>query len=547
MPSGEPQAAPPKSSTTQRPPPQRTGAVGAPVSSPAPTRSNGAPAGANLPVQIANPQAVGSLGEAVGEPALDELMLRSGHRPGVLKRPQAIFMALLLLLDLGCTWLAYYLGWLVTSRNPAVIIGPFLEFWPLPALHSAVLLATFFWQRMYQRRRPISHLDEFLKISLYNTFAVLTTVALLTLAARDFEYHRQLVLLAWAFNILILTVVRTIHAQVQWQAQARGVGDDRVLIIGAGEIGQMLVHKVRQNPKLGYQVVGVVENGRSDRRQFPLDAPVLGALADIPRIIDKYAIDEVFIGLPESSHQELVNIISLCEREKVGVRVFPDVFQIMASEVTIDDLGGLPLLTIRDVALQGWKLTLKRGLDVTGSAVGLILLSPFLLLAALLVKLDSPGPVFYAQERMGLDARPFKIIKFRTMRADAESQGPGWTTPDDPRKTRLGGLLRRFNIDELPQLINVLVGEMSLVGPRPERPVYVEQFRQSIPRYMDRHREKAGVTGWAQVNGLRGDTSIAERTKYDLWYIENWSLWLDIKIILRTVVQTIFGADDNAY
>jgi Undecaprenyl-phosphate glucose phosphotransferase len=293
--------------------------------------------------------------------------------------------------------------------------------------------------------------------------------------------------------------------------------------------------------------VGLVDNGRGDRRQYPLDAPVLGTLADIPRIIDKYAIDEVFIGLPESSHQELVSIISLCEREKVGIRVFPDVFQIMASEVTIGDLGGLPLLTIRDVALQGWKLTLKRGMDMLFSATGLVLLSPFLLLTAFLIKLDSPGPVFYAQERMGLDARPFKIIKFRSMRADAESDGPGWTTADDPRKTKLGIFLRRFNIDELPQLINVLMGDMSLVGPRPERPVYVEQFRQSIPRYMDRHREKAGLTGWAQVNGMRGDTSIVERTKYDLWYIENWSLWLDIKIILRTILQTLLNTNRNAY
>jgi exopolysaccharide biosynthesis polyprenyl glycosylphosphotransferase len=545
MATGDPVTTAPKTPPPPLPPPRRgsasasSGAAGASGGATGVSAAKGGGSGATA--------SAATLGQATGDAAFDEIVLRSGHRPGVLKRPQAVFMVLLVSIDVGSIWLAYFLAWTVTSRNPAIIIGPFFEFWPLPALHTAVLLATFFWQRMYQRRRPISHLDEFLKIALYNTFATLTTVALLVLVARDFDYHRQLVLLAWAFTIGILSFARTVHAQIQWQAQARGVGDDRVLIIGAGEIGQMLVHKVRQNPKLGYVVVGIVENGRQDRRQFPLDAPVLGALADIPRIIDKYAIDEVFIGLPESSHQELVNIISLCEREKVGVRVFPDVFQIMASEVTIGDLGGLPLLTIRDVALQGWKLTLKRGLDIVGSGLGLVLLSPFLLLAALLVKLDSPGPVFYTQERMGLDARPFKIIKFRTMRADAEAQGPGWTTPDDPRKTRLGSFLRRFNIDELPQLINVLVGDMSLVGPRPERPVYVEQFRQSIPRYMDRHREKAGVTGWAQVNGLRGDTSIAERTKYDLWYIENWSLWLDIKIILRTIVQTVFRGDDNAY
>lgn len=492
--------------------------------------------------------APGNTGAAIAPAeAADDFTLRSGHRPGLLKRPQMIFMAVLLLIDAACVWLAYYVAYRFVANNPQTIIGPFSEFLPLPILHMALLLATFFSQRMYQRRRPISHLDELLKVVLYNSFAALITVATLALVAPDFAYHRSLVVFAWAANIGLLTFARTIHAQIQWQAQARGIGDDRVLVIGAGEIGQMLMHKIRQNPRLGFQIVGLVDNGRTDRRGYPLDAPLLGTLADVPRIIDKYAIDEVFIGLPESSHQDLVNIISLCEREKVGIRVFPDVFQIMASEVTIGDLGGLPLLTIRDVALQGWKITLKRGLDIVGSGLGLVFLSPFMLLAALFVKLDSPGPVFYTQERMGLDARPFKILKFRTMRADAETEGPGWTTPDDPRKTKLGAFLRRFNIDELPQLINVFLGDMSLVGPRPERPVYVEQFRQSIPRYMDRHREKAGLTGWAQVNGMRGDTSIVERTKYDLWYIENWSLWLDIKIILRTVVQTLVGTNKNAY
>ncbi|MCB0089122.1 MAG: exopolysaccharide biosynthesis polyprenyl glycosylphosphotransferase, partial [Caldilineaceae bacterium] len=302
-----------------------------------------------------------------------------------------------------------------------------------------------------------------------------------------------------------------------------------------------------QNPKLGYQLVGFVDEASTQKVKSLLGVPVLGGLADIPTIIEQQAVDEVIIGLPESSSHDLVKIISLCEREKIGIRVFPDVFQIMASEVSIGDLGGLPLLTVRDVALQGWKLTLKRIIDVVFSAIGLVLLSPFMLLTALLVKLDSPGPVFYAQERMGLDARPFKMLKFRSMRTDAESAGPGWTVPDDPRKTKLGGFMRSVNLDELPQLINVLIGDMSLVGPRPERPVYVEQFRQIIPRYMDRHNERAGLTGWAQVNGLRGDTSIDERTKYDLWYIENWSLALDFKIMLRTLAQWVMGANKNAY
>jgi exopolysaccharide biosynthesis polyprenyl glycosylphosphotransferase len=208
-------------------------------------------------------------------------------------------------------------------------------------------------------------------------------------------------------------------------------------------------------------------------------------------------------------------------------------------------MGGLPLLTVRDIALSGWRRTAKRLMDIVGAVCGLVLLSPLMVLVAVMIKLDSPGPVFYVQERMGLDARPFQMLKFRSMRQNAEQEGPGWTVEDDPRVTRLGNLIRGLNVDELPQLINVLLGEMSLVGPRPERPIYVNQFRRSIPRYMDRHLEKAGMTGWAQVNGLRGDTSITERTKYDLWYIENWSLLLDVKILIRTGFN-IFSSP-NAY
>ena len=271
---------------------------------------------------------------------------------------------------------------------------------------------------------------------------------------------------------------------------------------------------------------------------------MLGSTSDLPTIIEDYGVDEVIIALPDASHQEILTLISLCERERVSIKVFPDVFQIMAQEITIGDLNGLPMVTVRDIALRGWKLTLKRGMDLLGATVGLVFLSPLMMLVALLIKLDSAGSIFYCQERMGLDAKPFWTIKFRSMYEDAETEtGPVWATPNDPRRTRVGRFLRHFSIDELPQLINVLLGEMSLVGPRPERPVFVQQFQQFIPRYMDRHREKAGIAGWAQVNGLRGDTSIVERTKYDLWYIENWSLLLDIKILLRTVLA-VFKAKD---
>ncbi len=369
-------------------------------------------------------------------PQPGEYAARRGQRPGLMKRAQFAFMLMLFVLDIACVGLAFWAAHEMLVRMPDIVIGPFQEFWQLPVTYGLVLVTIYFSQRMYQRRRPVTHLDEFFRIIVYNLLATLFTVALLTLFLREFQYHRAFILIGASLTIVFDTLARVIHAQLQWQAQAKGVGDDRVLLIGAGEIGQMLLHKILLQPKLGYQIVGVIDAGKQSRSAMPASVPVLGALADVPWVIDRYGVDEVIIGLPESSNQELVNIISLCEREKVGIRVFPDVFQFMASEVTIGDLGGLPLLTIRDVALQGWKLTVKRIMDMILSAIGLVFLSPFMLLAALLIKLDSPGPVFYTQERMGLDAIPFKIIKFRTMRTDAEEEGPGWTVPGRPTQDK---------------------------------------------------------------------------------------------------------------
>src|ERR1035437_468864 len=285
---------------------------------------------------------------------------------------------------------------------------------------------------------------------------------------------------------------------------------------------------------MGYRAVGFV--GETADVSIAHGLPVLGTLDAIGAIVASHQIDDVVVAMHGLSEQQLFELVTQCSNEKVNIKVFPNLFQFMTSGVNIGDLNGLPLISVKDVALRGWNLTLKRGMDLVGSTAALVILSPIMLAIAFLIKLTSPdGPVFLIQERVGLDGRPFPIIKFRTMQPDAEKDtGAVWATPDDPRRTRIGSFLRKYSIDESPQFINVLIGDMSLVGPRPERPVFVETFRRTIPRYFDRHREKAGLTGWAQVNGLRGNTSIEERTAYDLWYVENWSLWLDIKICLKT-------------
>jgi Undecaprenyl-phosphate glucose phosphotransferase len=323
-----------------------------------------------------------------------------------------------------------------------------------------------------------------------------------------------------------------------------GYNRDRVIVVGAGPVGQDLVARIHRQPRLGYDVIGCVDDNSARKRARGV--PVVGRTADLGQVVDDTGADEVLIALPGASRQELLALITASHREGLTIRVFPDMYEMLTGEVKVSDLDGMPLLTVREVALSGWRRSLKRVFDVLVSAAVVIPLSPLMLTLAVLVKLESPGPVFYVQERMGLDARPFPILKFRSMRLGAEADtGAVWARRDDPRRTRVGHFMRSTNLDELPQLFNVLLGHMSIVGPRPERPEFVAEFRRQIPRYMERHREKAGLTGWAQVNGLRGDTSIEERTKYDLYYIENWSLLFDFKIIAKTVLTAF--RDPNAY
>lgn len=408
-----------------------------------------------------------------------------------------------------------------------------------------VITALFFY-RQYYIPRAISRIDM-----LYYVFAGVSIGTIMTVAVSAFifkdndlilDYPRAMIVYAWLLTIVLLMIGRILHQWLRKWLQERGWGKDRLLIVGSGDTARIILQRILWSPQLGYDLVGVV-NGSEDVAEM-LGVPVLGVPEDLPYLIEEHAIDEVIIAMPEKGHRETVRVISYCERGRVSIKIFPDVFQFITSEAGIDHLGGLPLLSVRDFALRGYLLIFKRIMDLVGSAIGLVVLSPLMLLVTIAIKLESPGPAFFVQERMGLDGKPFLMIKFRSMRRDAEKQGPGWTVENDPRRTKLGAFIRKLEVDELPNLINVFLGEMSLVGPRPEQAYYVEQFRKSVPRYMERHREKGGMTGWAQVNGLRGDTSISERTKYDLWYSEHWSIWLDIKILLRTIWQ-IFERKSN--
>jgi len=460
-------------------------------------------------------------------------------------RASWLFTGSLVMMDTLMSGLAFAGGYSLRLQSDYENIAPFSNYWGMLLIHAASIVIVFFFYRLYQRQRVTSHIDQFYSVFGAASVGTIVAIALVSLVYKnELDYPRLMMVYIWTLTILIVWFGRVIHSRVQWSLQARGYNQARILIVGTGEVGRIILQRIQQSPGLGYNVIGFVED--HDSPSTLVGVPVLGQTSDLSRLIEVHQIDEVIIAMPEASHQEILLIMARCEREKVSIKVFPDVFQIMASEVSIGDLNGLPLLTMRDTALRGWRLMAKRSVDIVIGALALILFSPIMMLIAILIKLDSSGPVFFVQERMGLDANSFKMLKYRSMVADAEAEtGPVWTAESDPRRTRFGAIIRCFSLDELPQLINVLLGDMSMVGPRPERPVFVEQFKKSIPRYMDRHREKAGITGWAQVNGLRGDTSIVERTKYDLWYIENWSMLLDFKILLRTGIKVF--RDRKAY
>jgi len=312
----------------------------------------------------------------------------------------------------------------------------------------------------------------------------------------------------------------------------------RGVIAGACEVGRLVADRILEHRELGFQIVGFIDDRAGGDHLGYRGLPLLGTVAEAGEITQRERVDHLYVALPLEEHGKVVQVIEAASREGVDIKVVPDLLEFIALRARLEELDGVPILNINDVPLQGFNSALKRTIDIFLSAVALVLLALPLAFIALLVRLTSPGPIFYRQERMGLDGRAFTVFKFRSMFSDAEREtGPIFAEEDDPRCTPVGRLLRRLDLDELPQIWNVVKGDMSLVGPRPERPYFVQQFKQRYPQYMLRHKVRAGITGWAQVNGWRGNTSIEKRIEYDLYYIGNWSLRLDLKIMWLTVVR----------
>jgi Undecaprenyl-phosphate glucose phosphotransferase len=407
-------------------------------------------------------------------------------------------------------------------------------------------------QGLYRLRRGRSRVDDFFAVFVGSilavVFGIIATLYVQTYFATNaakeqglFEVSQVVWGLFLVLNVMLTFASRELVREVLERRWRAGIGLKRILIAGSGELGRLVADKILEHRELGYQIVGFVDDKAGGDHLGYRGLPLLGAIDDTSEIAARESVDHLYVALPPEQHVQMLELIESTSREMVDVKVVPDLLQVIALRARLEDLDGVPVININDVPLQGFNSLVKRLFDIAISASALIVLAIPLAAIAALVKLTSRGAVFYRQERMGLDGHPFMIHKFRSMYDDAEAEtGPVFASEDDPRRTPLGRILRQSNIDELPQFWNVLKGEMSLVGPRPERPLFVAQFKHKIPQYMLRHKVKAGITGWAQVNGWRGNTSIEKRIEYDLYYIENWSVSLDLKIMWLTVLKGFF-------
>ncbi len=467
-----------------------------------------------------------------------------------------VFPFLLFLADVLVVFSSFLLAYWARFYTPLTKLIPVtkglppLSFYLYGSIFVVVVwVAVFNAYGLYKSTRPRTAFDEFYLLAKGATLGFLLVLAF-TFFYRGTSYSRATLVASWILGMALLFAERRIMAKLEYHLSKHGLGTKKAVIVGTGEMGVSLFRKWRERPQLGYQLIGLIEaEGKPDGQregQAGGDLPVLGKVNHLHQIIRDGDVGLVILALPLSHHQKIMEVVLNCQDLKVEFQIVPDMLEIMAARAKVISLDGIPLISLGRTPLEGINRMLKRSLDVTLSSAGLLLLSPGFALLAILIKCDSKGKVFFGQERLGRDGKRFVQYKFRSMVKDAEGKtGPVFATEDDPRRTKIGSILRKYNLDELPQLFNVLKGDMSLVGPRPERQFFVDKFKGGIPRYFLRHKVKSGITGWAQVNGLRGNTSIEERTKYDLFYVENWSLAFDIKILLLTLKD--WFSPKNAY
>jgi Undecaprenyl-phosphate glucose phosphotransferase len=481
----------------------------------------------------------------------------------MMRRYNRLLVAFYVLSDALLGMAAFAIAYLLRFETVIATIIPITKgqppFWQyvnlLPFIGVLVPIA-FHVQGLYRLRRGRTRVDDFFAVFVGSILAVvLGLIGTLYYQQYEvppelqdrgnYEVSRPVWLLFLAVNVITTYTSRELVRETLERRWRAGIGLKRVLIAGAGDLGRLVADKLLEHRELGFKVVGFLDDRAAGDHIGYRGLPLLGTLADGTEILRQERIDHLYVALPLDEHVKMLGLVEATGREGVDVHVVPDLLQFIALRARLENLDGVPIISLNDVPLRGFNSLLKRSIDVAISGAALTVLGIPLLIIAALIRRTSSGPVFYTQERMGLDGRAFQVYKFRSMYEGAEDEtGPIWARDNDPRCTPIGRWLRRLDFDELPQLWNVLRGDMSIVGPRPERPYFVEQFKHRIPQYMLRHKVKAGITGWAQVNGWRGNTSLEKRIEYDLYYIENWSVGLDLKIMWLTVLK---GIQKHAY
>ena len=469
----------------------------------------------------------------------------------MIKQHQSQFNKLQVVLDAVVIVAAYLLSWYLRLysglfESEGDFLGPEVYLAALAMIVPGYLIIYYFF-RLYTRKRRQSRREELKNIVQANVIGVLLIITILFIGKeRLTNFSRMMIFIFFVLNVTLEETSRILIRQMLYRMRKQGFNQKHILLVGYSRAAEEFIDRVRSNPHWGYIVRGILDDN-VERGLVYRGVKVLGRIANLPVILPENKLDEIAITLSIGEYSRLEEIVMLCEKSGVHTKFIPDYNRIIPTRPYTEDLQGLPVINIRHVPLStGFNKGVKRVLDFIGAGFAIVLFSPLMLVTALLVKLTSPGPVIFSQERVGRQNKTFKMYKFRSMEVQKpKEEEKAWTKRNDPRVTNVGKVIRRTSIDELPQLFNVLKGDMSLIGPRPERPYYVEKFKEEIPRYMVKHQVRPGITGWAQVNGFRGDTSIRGRIDCDLYYIENWTLGLDIKILFMTVFKGFINK--NAY
>lgn len=457
----------------------------------------------------------------------------------MIKDNQKVFNRLLVVIDAlitaGSLVLGYLIKFYILNNGPGSGVLPMRDYVSLLAFIVPGYVLLYYRMGVYTPRRTARRRFEIFDIVKANTVGIAALIIMLYMVVREFNFSRSVMVLFYLLNCFLTGLSRILLRKALRTIRKKGYNLKHILLVGYSRAAEEYVLRIMDNPQWGYSVSGFLDD------RVPVGTPfkgikVLGTIEQLPRMLEENQWDEIAITLSLRDYDYLEEIVGICEKTGVHTKFIPDYNSLIPTRPYTEDLMGLPVINIRYVPLTNTgNKVIKRVMDIAGSLFGILITSPVMILCALLVKLTSPGPVIFKQERVGLHNKSFYMYKFRSMaQQDPGEEKKAWTTRNDPRVTGIGKLLRRTSLDELPQLFNILKGDMSLVGPRPERPLFVEKFKEEIPRYMVKHQVRPGLTGWAQVNGYRGDTSIRKRIEHDIYYIENWSLWFDIRIIIMT-------------